>query len=370
MARSNTIRVLRGTRAQLDTAAGTNGLLAGEPYLITDENRFAIGLTASTYQAMSKQGEGGAAAPAGNTGEVQYNNGGVTAGAANVEITGGNLFLVSTSDPAGVANGVVLYSKLIAGRHLPKIIGPSGIDTTLQVGLSGNSIAMTGPTNGTTAPSQWGISLTTATTISHQQTIASSNPWQATRRTRFQSAATAASITGCRTAYTQWFRGNAAGYGGFFFRTQVGQNLNITGAQAFVGLCVSTAALAATAGAVSALLNMIGMGYDTTDANTGNWFLYRNDGTGTATKVDLGANAVRNTTHGYDLIIFCPPGAATEIFVRIVNLHTGVVVLDTSYTTDLPAVNTGLAFKCECNNGAVAAATNIEVAKIYIESDY
>jgi hypothetical protein len=46
------------------------------------------------------------------------------------------------------------------------------------------------------------------------------------------------------------------------------------------------------------------------------------------------------------------------------------VVLDTSYTTDLPAVDTGLAYKAECNNGAVAAALNLEVAKVYIESDY
>ena len=67
--------------------------------------------------------------------------------------------------------------------------------------------------------------------------------------------------------------------------------------------------------------------------------------------------------------MFMPPNTA-ELFVRIVNLHTGVVVLDTSYTTDLPAVNTGMAFKCEVNNGAVAAANNIEIAKLYIESDY
>jgi len=33
-------------------------------------------------------------------------------------------------------------------------------------------------------------------------------------------------------------------------------------------------------------------------------------------------------------------------------------------------VNTGMAFKAECNNGAVASAQNIEIAKVYIESDY
>jgi hypothetical protein len=94
-----------------------------------------------------------------------------------------------------------------------------------------------------------------------------------------------------------------------------------------------------------------------------------NDGTGAATKIDLGVNAARNTTHGYDLVMYMPPNGA-ELFVRIVNLHSNVTVLETSYTTDLPAVNTGMAFKAEVRNGAVAAADNLEVAKVYIETDY
>lgn len=277
--------------------------------------------------------------------------------------------LPAISDPSAPSDGIIMYAKKVAGRNLPKVIGTSGIDTILQAGLHGNSVAMFAPANATTAPQQWGIVLTTATTISHQQTIASANPWQATRRTRFQCSTTAGNTSGARTAYTQWFRGNAAGYGGFFFRAQIGQNLNLNGGQKFVGLCASTGALAATAGAVGALINMCGMGYDTTDAGTGNWFFLRNDGSDTATKVDLGSNAARNTTHGYDLIMFMAPNSS-ELFVRIVNLHTGVVVLDTSYTTDLPAVNVGMAFKCEVNNGAVAAANNIEIAKLYIETDY
>ena len=276
------------------------------------------------------------------------------------------------AEPAAAATDTLkLYAKKIAGRMLPKIVGPSGVDTILQVGLSGNAVFMVAPASGTTAPTAWGGTLTTAATMSVQQTIASANPWQATWRKRFATSTTAGNLSGMRTAYTQYFRGNATGYGGFFFRAQLGQNINLNGAQCFVGLCASTGALAATAGAVSALVNMIGMGYDTTDASTGNWQLFRNDGSGTATKVDLGAtNAARNTTHGFDLIIFCPPGAATEIFVRIVNLHNGATVLDTSYTTDIPAVNTGMAFKAEVNNGAVAAAANLEIAKVYIETDY
>lgn len=321
---------------------------------------------------LNATGGGGGGSPGGNANEVQYNDGaGGFAGAANVEVDAGNLKLVATTDPTAPTGGLLHYAKTIAGRILPKIIGPSGIDTVMQVGLHGNSVCMIGPASGTTAPTIWGGTLTTAATMSLQQTIASSSPWLATARKRFATGATAGSATGMRLAYTQWFRGSAAGFGGFWFRTQFGQNINLNGAQAFVGLCASTALLNIAAGSAGALVNMIGMGYDTTDASTGNWFLMRNDGSGTATKVDLGTGAARaNTTHGYDLIIYCPPGAATEIFVRVVNIHDGTTVLDTSYTTDIPAVNVGLAFKGECNNGAVASATNIEFAKVYIESDY
>ena len=46
---ANTLLVKRGTRAQLNAAAAASGLKAGEPYLITDEGRLAVGLSVSTY---------------------------------------------------------------------------------------------------------------------------------------------------------------------------------------------------------------------------------------------------------------------------------------------------------------------------------
>jgi len=55
-----TIRIKRGTRAQIDAAAAASQLLAGQPYLITDESRLAVGTSLSTYQAAAKEGEGGA----------------------------------------------------------------------------------------------------------------------------------------------------------------------------------------------------------------------------------------------------------------------------------------------------------------------
>jgi hypothetical protein len=54
-----TIKAKRGTRAQINSAASANGLVQGEIYLITDEDRFAIGLSASTYETYAKESEAG-----------------------------------------------------------------------------------------------------------------------------------------------------------------------------------------------------------------------------------------------------------------------------------------------------------------------
>ena len=67
--------------------------------------------------------------------------------------------------------------------------------------------------------------------------------------------------------------------------------------------------------------------------------------------------------------MYMAPGGS-ELFVRIINLQTNVTVLETSYTTLLPVANTGMAFKADVRNGAVASADNLEIAKVYIESDY
>ncbi len=49
----------RGTRTELDNLAQRRGLLPGEPFLITDEGRFALATSASTYNAFALDSEGG-----------------------------------------------------------------------------------------------------------------------------------------------------------------------------------------------------------------------------------------------------------------------------------------------------------------------
>jgi len=86
MARGDKIQVLRATRSALTTQGGSNNLMAGEPYLITDEDRLAVGLGAGSFAAcrmeddsidltadvsgtlpIANGGTGGASAPAART---------------------------------------------------------------------------------------------------------------------------------------------------------------------------------------------------------------------------------------------------------------------------------------------------------------
>lgn len=302
----------------------------------------------------------------GTTGQMQFNDDGAFGGAANVGIEGGNLKFLETIDPAPPADGLLMYAARFGGRLLPKILGPMGIDTALQVALHGNNLLLISPTAGTGALGIVGGPITTAGTLSSQFTPNSTTRWTATFRKRLQTTTAAGNTATARTAFHQFFRGSAAGFGGFFFRAQFGQDINLAGGQKFIGLCTLTGALA---GEPSALLNMCGVGYDSTDPSTGNWFFMRNDGAGAATKVDLGSGAARGAGQGWDLVMVMAPGGST-LFVRIVNLNTGVVVMDTSYTTDIPAANVGLCFKCDARNGAIAAADNIELAKAYVDADW
>lgn len=58
MPRERLIQVRYLTRAQIETLAENGELFVAEPYLITDENRFAIANGPFTYTAFAKQGEG------------------------------------------------------------------------------------------------------------------------------------------------------------------------------------------------------------------------------------------------------------------------------------------------------------------------
>jgi hypothetical protein len=54
---ANLLKIKRGTRAQLNAAVTGNSLNLGEPYLITDENRIAVGTGSNSYEVFAKSSE-------------------------------------------------------------------------------------------------------------------------------------------------------------------------------------------------------------------------------------------------------------------------------------------------------------------------
>jgi hypothetical protein len=91
----------RGTRAALDALATAGTILPGQVYLITDEARLAVGLTASTYQAFLKSGEGGGGSGA--------------AGTVVLTVPPGSMGHTETLPASGVQVGSVLL--LTLGAH-------------------------------------------------------------------------------------------------------------------------------------------------------------------------------------------------------------------------------------------------------------
>lgn len=80
---ANLLTIKRGTRSQIDAAASASALNVGEPYLITDEDRIAVGLSASTYEEFAKSSEAGGGSGYANS-DVDAHLNTSTAGAGEV----------------------------------------------------------------------------------------------------------------------------------------------------------------------------------------------------------------------------------------------------------------------------------------------
>lgn len=266
---------------------------------------------------------------------------------------------------AAAADTVKMFARSYAGRVIPEFMGETGVDCFVQPALFNNSVVLWSPAATTVGGTLIGSVSTAAATISHPA-LASTNLQTSMRRTRFQTANTSGSATGIRGNIPHVWRGNAAGLGGFFAFFRFSQQLNATLTQSFIGLAESIAALGADP---SGLTNMIGIGYNSADAIATGWRLMMNDGTGTATAINL-TGAPRDTTTVLDLTLYCPANF-NGITVRVYNQSTQSVVLDNvTYTTDIPANTAFLTYHAQCrNNSGASSIANIDLARIYIESD-
>lgn len=299
-------------------------------------------------------------------GEVLFRDGTTINGASKVLVdpADGNLLLGDNTAAGAPASAMKVISRVRHGTRDIEVIRPNGRDFSLMPHVGLNKCVMWIPENSTTIRT-WGMPITNVGTVSHPA-LAETNLSTSARRWRLTSAATANAASENRAAATLCWRGNAAGLGGFRFISRISLGTLSTNCRGFFGLTSATTAIATTQ-VPSALTNCVGFGWDATETTLR---FQHNDGTGTATRTDLGANfPVNVTTAVYDLFVFCPANS-DRYYYRIARQDSDFIADGESLTTDIPASNTFLTIHLYMNNGGDTAAVAFDCAGTYLESDF
>ena len=266
--------------------------------------------------------------------------------------------------PAPPTSSLKIYSKNIAGRQMPKWIGPSGVDTPFQPNIAFNQVSLIGPGGGTTV-GVIGCTVTSVGTISNPN-IAVTNLKTQTRRIVNTTAAGAGSLASTRVAALECWRGNVASQGGFFSVARFGFTTLQTGQRMFIGLdSNATAAPTNIDYATSTTTAKIGM-YAT--GSTGNWSLINNTAAAVPTVLPLGASFPIDTTSLLEMILFAKPND-TVVTYRITNLSTNAAVSG-SLASNLPSSTTPLGRLIAGCNNLTAAAMAWDVSRFSLETDY
>ena len=197
--------------------------------------------------------------------------------------------------------------------------------------------------NSTTDTTSGGVTIaTTGSTIA--RSIASTNfATKQIRKGYFGSVVSAGRYTGVRGSALLWYI-----KGGFRFTCEVyiSDTAYGSGCRQFYGMIGQTSDLTYSDSiTVASMLNVIGVGSDAADANLQ---LFHNDGSGTCTKVDLGANFPANRTAGAALtttysIELYNGNAETDIIYRVINNELGDIA-EGIISTNLPLDTQGLNF--------------------------
>jgi hypothetical protein len=335
-----------GTRALLDAAAAANGLLKAEPFLIDDEGRIGVALSASTYQSFAKQAE-------------------ALGGAGFTDLT--------ATAPAAPGAGVVrLFLQNLAGKLLPAFLGPTGPSTTVQPHLTRNKSARWNPAgNAATTPPVEGLSALTVLGTATARTVATTNRFSRMRRMGYLSATSVGSFAGHYQAVAQFTIGNGAGEGGFHFVERMGCSdaAAVATARQFVGL--SNLIAAPTNVEPASLTNCIGVGHGAADTN----LKVYTGGSAANAPIDLGANFPANTLSidPYEVSLFAAAETQTAGY-RVENLRTGNVAEGTipnpTPGTTLPLNSTLLAYRAWRTNNLTSLAVGIDVTALNLDTNF
>ena len=272
---------------------------------------------------------------------------------------------VDAAPPSAPTDGLSLYTEE-RGLQFPAWVDEAGQTWEVSPGMVGSKWGTFNPVGNGTSISVVGINSNASGTATTRN-VASTNLFTSTRRIGYTTGTTTNTAAGNRHNLQQFFRGNAANIGGFYFACRFGfSTADAANKSAFIGLIGQTTQI--TGGTnPSSLTNLIGVGID---AGQTTLRFIRNDASGTATTTDLGANFPSNQIDNtlYDLRIYAKPNAG-NVYYWLKNLSTGNVTSGT-VSTDLPAGTQLLCPQIHVSNGASATSVGIDIVQYYIITNY
>ena len=325
-----------------------------------------LSMSGTTLNAASG---GGGGAPGGVSGEIQFNEGGIFGGAAEVLVENEQLRLSAAGSlTAPATGGVKMLGRADAGRTLPAFLSQDGLSREMQTALGRSAVAIWNAQPSATTMSAIGLVGPSATGTATSAAPATTNLFTYMPRMEYlvATAATTA-VAGFRSLVNLvTVGGPSAGLGGFAFVGRWGPATGVATAtnRAFFGLAAITSA--PTDVEPSTAVSCVFMGWDAADTNIQ---IMHNDATGTCTKVDLGASfpvPITDRTALYELSMFSPKGTTQSVAWRVTDRNSGATASGT-ITTDLPATTALLAPRGWMSVGGTSSIIGIALNSMMLD---
>lgn len=270
-----------------------------------------------------------------------------------------------------VTDSIKVFARRNGGGVTLRRKGAAGAEKGLQDHLTEGRTLVYLPNSGTTVGLNLGGLWTSAGTVSHP-TPTSTAPavYSQTKRTRWANVVTTTNqILGLRTATADktFWRGNAAGLGGFRMHGKFSIGLwPAATVRLFVGMTDSTAGYV-----ISDTLTGNGCGFwhDTTEAASVLNFVTRNGTTATKAAITLAANLA--VGQFFEFWINSEPNGSV-IGYKLVELNTGTTLVDTTTSTTIPLNTVFMGPECAMSNGTAnitVTTTAFETQGFMVQAD-
>ncbi len=281
--------------------------------------------------------------------------------------TFGGLILTPGASVPTPASGAQFGVTTVAGRPMPGWTIPTGMGFFVQEALWPLSFAMSYPAASSVAT----IGTAIGNTIDSSTPVntAPANTSRFTRQSRITYTSVAAinrgaGIQRASASGAAWWRGNAAGLGGFFAFFRFAFQTYALGNRAFLGMHASgTEANFWTADPSAQTGDYIGLGMDAADTALS---LYTRDNVTTTKTAITGMPAAAGSGALFlDFYLYAKPND-TVIYYRVDDMVAGTTLVDSSLSTTIPRSTVLMSPLVSMGSGSVAGGCALAFMKLYV----